>query len=135
VAVWSRRFLPLVVVAICAVTAAAAMGRTHSGPLTGTWSGYISGGGVKRQHIVIVVNAAETGGSWELSSSCRGPLTLDSISGGFHHYRRRLARGSTCAGGDVDCLERVGANLYDAVTARAGSAWDESGMLRRARSR
>ena len=39
--------------------------------------------------------------------------------------------GATCAGGDVDCLERVGANLYDAVTSHLGGAYDLSGALRR----
>jgi hypothetical protein len=136
--VWPRRLVPLLVVAICAVTAVAAVGRTHGGPLTGTWSGYITGqanSGVKRHHIVIVVNANETGGSWELSAMCHGPLTLDSISNGYHHYLRKLARGSTCGGGDIDCLKRAGANLYDAVTSHLGGAYDSSGTLRRVRSR
>jgi hypothetical protein len=136
--VWSRRLVPLLVAGICAVTAVSAVGRTHGGPLTGTWSGYITGqanSGVKRQRIVIVVNAKETGGSWELSATCHGPLTLDSISYGYHHYLRKLARGSTCAGGDVDCLKRAGANVYDAVTSHLGGAYDSSGTLRRVRSR
>lgn len=136
--VWSRRLVPLLVAAICALTAVAAVGRTHGGPLTGTWSGYITGegnSGVKRHHIVIVVNANETGGSWELSATCRGRLTLDSISNGYHHFLRKPVRGSTCAGGDVDCLKRVRAKVYDAVTSHFGGAYDSSGTLRRVRSR
>jgi hypothetical protein len=100
--------------------------------LTGTWSGYLTGGG-SRQRIVIVVNARETGGSWKLSASCYGPLKLDSISNGYHHYLRKRGRGATCAGGDIDCLRRVGANVYDAVTPRSGVAWGSSGTLRRVR--
>jgi hypothetical protein len=131
-----RRLLLLLVLAACAATPAAALGRgTHRGPLTGTWSGYIAGGGVRREHIVIVVNASETGGSWSLGATCRGPLTLDSISNGYHHYLRKLARGATCAGGDIDCLKRVGATVYDAVTSHRGGAYDEGGTLRRVRAR
>ncbi len=130
---WSRRLLPLLAVALCAVTTAAAVARTpHGGPLTGTWSGQITGGS-QRQRIVIVVNTRETGGSWKLGPSCYGPLRLDSISNGYHHYVRKRGRGATCAGGDIDCLRRAGANLYDAVTARRGGAYDVSGTLRRVR--
>src|ERR1700682_604029 len=100
---WLRRLLPLVVAAICAVAAATALASNHREPLTGTWSGVISGqpssgngGG-----IVIVVNARETGGSWRLSATCHGPLTLNTISNGYHHYLRKLAPGATCAGGDI----------------------------------
>ena len=90
---------------------------------------------MKRRHIVIVVNAKETGGSWKLSSRCHGPLTLDSISNGYHHYLRRLGPGATCAGGDVDCLKRAGANVYDAVTSHLGGEYDASGTLHRVRRR
>ena len=84
---------------------------------------------------MIVVNARETGGSWRLGATCHGPLTLNSISNGYHHYLRKLAPGAACAGGDVDCLKRVGANLYDAVTSHLGNADDLSGTLRPALSR
>ena len=106
-----------------------------SKPLAGTWSCTISGqpsSGIQGDRILIVVNARETGGSWRLSATCHGPLTLDSISGGYHHYLRKLAPGATCAGGDIDCLKRAGANLYDAVTSHLGSADDSSGTLRSA---
>lgn len=135
----ARRLVPLLAVAACLIAPAAALARSpHGGPLTGTWSGEIAGqpgSGVQRVHIVIVVNARETGGSWSISATCHGPLTLDSISGGYHHYRRKLAHGATCAGGDVDCLKRAGANVYDAVTSHLGGAYDAYGTLRRVRAR
>jgi hypothetical protein len=133
VLVWSRRLLPLVVAAICALTTVTATARTtRGGPLSGKWSGYIVGGG-KRQKIVVVVNSKETGGSWKLGPRCYGPLTLDSISNGYHHYLRKRGRGATCAGGDIDCLKRVGRNVYDAVTSRLGGAYNQDGTLRRVR--
>jgi hypothetical protein len=125
------------VLAGCAVTASGALGRTtHGGPLTGTWSGYIAGdpgSGVTRHHIVIVVNAKETGGTWKISAGCHGSLTLDSISNGYHHFLRKLAHGSTCAGCDIDCLKPAGANVYDSVTSHRGGEYDASGTLRRVR--
>ena len=122
----------LAVIAVCllAATGAGAFG-THGGPLTGTWSGWISGSAVKRRHIVIVVNRRETGGSWRINSTCHGSLTLDSISGGYHHYRRHAAPGSRCSGGDVDCLKRVGKNVDDAITSHLGGEYDAGGTLRR----
>jgi hypothetical protein len=136
--VWIRRLIPLALAAFLALAASVALGRpSHGGPLTGTWSGYIAGtpgSGVKREHIRIVVNARQTGGSWEISATCHGPLTLDSISNGYHHYLRKLARGATCSGGDIDCLKRAGADVYDAVTSHRGGAYDSSGTLRRVRS-
>jgi hypothetical protein len=104
----------------------------HGGTLAGTWTGLLTGSASSaRQHVLIVVNAAESAGTWELSTTCRGRLTLDSVSGGYHHYRRRLATGASCAAGDIDCLMRVGANLYDTVTPHPGGA-AVSGTLRRA---
>jgi hypothetical protein len=123
----------LIVVVLCAVATTAAVARTApGGPLTATWSGVIAGAGT-RQHIVIVVNAKETAGSWKLGAACYGPLKLDSISNGYHHFLRRRGRGARCSGGDIDCLKRVGANVYDAVTSRLGGGYDVSGMLHRAR--
>jgi hypothetical protein len=116
------------------VTATAALASNHSEPLAGTWAGEIAGqpsSGVRGDRIVIVVNASETGGSWKLSATCHGSLTLDNISSGYHHYLRKLVPGATCASGDVDCLKQVGANLYDAVTSHLGGAYDLSGTLRR----
>jgi hypothetical protein len=130
-----RALLVLVVAGTFAVTSAGALSSTNQGgPLTGTWSGFLTGApgsGLQRQHIRIVVNARQTGGSWRLSASCNGPLTLDSISNGYHHYLRKVARGSTCAGGDIDCLKRAGAGIYDAVTSHRGGEYDLTGTLRR----
>ena len=129
-----RRLVPLVTVATCAVIAAAAFAHpSNGGPLTGTWRGYIAGSGT-RQHMVIVVNANQSGGTWRLSAACHGPLTLESISNGYHHYLRRRGHGVTCATGDIDCLKRVGPNVYDAVTSHRGGAYDVSGTLHRVSS-
>jgi hypothetical protein len=134
VLVWIRRLVPLAIAVSVGVSAIVAVAKpSHSGRLTGTWSGYIAGtpgSGVTRRHIRVVVNARETGGSWRISAACDGPLTLESISNGYHHYLRKLARGATCAGGDVDCLKRVGADVYDAVTSHLGGEYDSSGTLR-----
>lgn len=128
----------LAISGVCAATAGGALSNaTHAGPLTGTWTGFIAGqvhGGIVRHRIRITVNARETGGSWRLSAACHGPLKLDSISNGYHHYRRELASGSTCGGGDIDCLKRVGADVYDAVTAHRGGQYDESGTLHRVKA-
>jgi hypothetical protein len=140
--------LSVVIVAVIAGTIAAA-GSTaaprmtgtaqssRSGVLTGTWTGVLSGsagGSIRRERITIVVNARESAGSWKVGPTCHGSLTLHSISGGYHHYRRRVASGASCLGGDTDCLMRSGANLYDSVTPRPGS-YSRSGTLRRVRSR
>ena len=116
------------------LSATATLAGNHREPLTGTWSGALIGqgaSGVGGDRIVIVVNAGENGGSWKLSPSCHGPLTLDGISSGYHHYLRTLVPGATCAGGDVDCLKPEGSNLFDAVTSHLGGAYDLSGTLRR----
>ena len=112
---------------------AAASPANHGGPLGGTWVGVLAGSSssVRRERIVIFVNATESAGTWKLSATCHGRLTLDSVSGGYHHYRRGLSPGVTCAGGDIDCLMRVGADLYDTVTPHPGGA-AVSGTLRRA---
>ncbi len=132
--VWIRR-LALVAIAASVVGSGVAFGRPIvRGPLTGTWNGYIAGGvgsGVARVRIRIAINARESGGSWRISPACHGPLTLESISNGYHHYLRKLARGATCAGGDVDCLKRVGRDLYDAVTSHISGEYDSAGTLHR----
>jgi hypothetical protein len=116
--------------------AAGATSGDNGGALAGTWAGVLTGpsGGVRDERIVIVVNADESAGAWKLSTTCHGRLTLDSVSGGYHHYRRRLSPAAACAGGDVDCLMRIGANLYDSVTPHPGGA-ALSGTLRRVRHR
>jgi hypothetical protein len=135
VSVWIRRLVVLVIALCVGAYASVAAGRPpRNGRLSGTWSGYVAGppgSQVQRHRIRIVVNARETGGSWRISATCHGPLTLDSISNGYHHYLRRLAPGATCAGGDVDCLKRMGADVYDAVTSHIGGEYDSGGTLRR----
>jgi len=116
------------------VTATTAAARAHREPLTGMWAGMLAGqpkSGARGVRIVIAVNAGETGGSWKIGATCQGPLALDGISYGYHHFLRKLVPGATCAGGDVDCLKQVGANLYDAVTSHLGGAYDLSGTLHR----
>jgi hypothetical protein len=135
---WIRRLALLGITVIVAASATAGVGEAApDGPLTGTWSGSIvgnPGSGIKPFDIRIVVNASETAGSWRISAKCRGPLTLQSISNGYHHYLRKLAPGATCAGGDVDCLKPAGANLYDSVTSHRGGEYDSAGTLRRVKT-
>ena len=133
--VLAKRLAVVVVIASGAIAVSVGAAVAHSGsrgPLTGHWSGYLSGSS-GRKHMVIVVNDAETGGNWWISAACHGPLTLDSISGGYHHFLRHTAAGSTCAGGDIDCVKRAGARLYDTVTAHEGGEYDTAGTLRRIR--
>jgi len=109
---------------------------SRSGVLTGTWRGTLSGsahGSIRRERILIAVNARESGGRWKVSSTCHGSLTLDSVSGGYHHYRRHVASGASCLGGDIDCLMRIGANMSDWVTPRTGG-YARGGTLHRVRT-
>jgi len=116
------------------VARTAQMGR--SGALSGTWAGTLSGsayGSIHRERILIVVNARESAGRWKVSPTCHGSLTLDSVSGGYHHYLRHVASGASCLGGDIDCLRRVGAKVSDWVTPRPG-ATALNGSLHRVRN-
>jgi hypothetical protein len=109
---------------------------SQSGVLTGTWRGTLSGsahGSIRRERILIVVNAHESAGRWKVSPTCHGSLTLDSVSNGYHHYRRRSASGASCLGGDIDCLMRIGANMSDWVTPRPGG-YARNGTLHRVRN-
>ena len=137
-----RRRAVLLAAVLCTVGTASAFAATtsrglarvsHRGSLSGNWVGYI-GSGASRQRMAITINARETAGTWRLSARCYGRLTLDSISDGYHHYRRHAASGVSCAGGDVDCLKPAGADLYDAVTSHLGGSWDTSGTLKRVRN-
>jgi hypothetical protein len=142
----TTRLLVVIAVVLVLATVAAgfaatpSMARTTrasgSGVLTGTWTGVLSGsagGRIRRQRITIVVNARQSGGSWKVSPTCHGSLSLESISGGSHHYRRRIASGASCRGGDIDCLWRTGVDVYDSVTPRPGG-YARSGTLRRVRN-
>ena len=115
-----------------ATVGSAATARAAHGPLTGKWTGVLTDG-THTERITMTVNGRETAGTWKVSASCHGTLTLDSISGGSHHYLRHVAAGSTCAGGDIDCLARTGTKVYDNVTPRP-DGWGRSGTLHRVRT-
>jgi hypothetical protein len=103
------------------------------GPLTGTWRGVLTGtvnGVTRHERITITIGGLQRAGTWKVGASCQGKLTLDSISGGSHHFRRHLAAGSTCAGGDIDCLWPYGTTVYDNVTPRP-NGWSRNGTLHR----
>jgi hypothetical protein len=128
-----RRLLVIVAV-LAGVTAASGSAAALHGPLTGTWTGVLTGtlNGVKKhERITITINGRQTAGTWKVGAKCQGKLTLDSVSNGYHHYLRHLASGSTCRGGDVDCLERVGAKVGDWITPRP-NGWNRHGTLHRA---
>lgn len=122
-----------VLAGVTATSSSAATRHAAHGPLTGTWTGVLTGtrnGATHTERVTIAVNGRQTGGTWKVGASCHGTLTLDSISNGYHHYLRHLAAGSTCAGGDVDCIERQGAKVFDTITPRP-NGWSRSGMLHR----
>jgi hypothetical protein len=132
-----RRLLVVaaVLAGVTAAVSSAATVRTPHGPLTGRWTGVLTGtvnGNTRHERITIVVNGRETRGTWKVGAKCYGTLTLDSISNGYHHYLRHVAAGSSCAGGDVDCLEREGAKVADWITPRP-NGWARNGMLHRVR--
>jgi hypothetical protein len=141
----ATRFFLVVVAVLVGATAAGfaakpSIARTarvsQLAQLTGTWKGTLSvsaGGSVRRERILIVVNARQSGGRWKVSLTCHGSLALDGVSGGSHHYRQRIAAGASCLGGDIDCLWRTGANVYDSVTPRPGG-YAFSGTLHRVRT-
>jgi hypothetical protein len=121
-----------VVAGLTATAGSAATPRAVHGPLTGTWKGVLSNG-ARSEHITLTIGGAEKFGTWKVSASCHGKLSLDSISGGSHHYLRHLASGSTCAGGDIDCLWPQGKTIYDNVTPRP-NGWSRNGTLHRVKT-
>jgi hypothetical protein len=123
-----RRVLVIAAV-IAGVTTSASSAATAHGPLSGTWRGVLRGSS-RQERITITINGAQNAGTWKVSASCHGKLTLDSISGGSHHYLRHLASGSTCHGGDIDCLWPHGTTVYDNITPRPGG-WSRDGTLHR----
>ncbi len=102
------------------------------GALTGTWKGVLTDG-TKKEPIILTIGSREVAGTWKVSASCHGKLSLDSISGGSHHFLRHLASGSTCKGGDIDCLWPQGTTIYDNVTPRTGG-WSRNGTLHRVKT-
>jgi hypothetical protein len=141
----ARLFLVIAAVLVGATGAAGAAATpsmastarvSRSGVLSGTWRGTLSGSANRRnrrERILIVVNAHESAGRWKVSPTCHGSLTLDSVSNGYHHYRRHVASGASCLGGDIDCLMRVGTNISDWVTPRPGG-YVRGGTLHRVRT-
>jgi hypothetical protein len=113
----ARYWVALLVISLAvALAATAAIASSSRDTLTGTWSGSIErgpGGSAHRQHVLIVVDRSERGGSWKVNRSCGGRLRLKDISNGYHHYIEELSAGATCLGGGIDCLKRIGAGLYD----------------------
>jgi hypothetical protein len=125
-----------VLVGLTATASSAATPRATHGPLTGTWKGTLTGsynGATRKEPLTITINGKQTAGTWKVSAGCHGTLTLDSISGGSHHYLRHLASGSTCHGGDIDCLWPYGKTICDNITPRA-NGWSRNGTLHRVKT-
>jgi hypothetical protein len=114
---WSwKALLALSVSVMLVFFVAAAQASSGAGPLTGRWSGSIKRGPYgtgHQQHLLIVVDASERGGSWEVGATCRGRLRLKDVSNGYHHYIEELSLGATCLGGGIDCLRLVGTHVED----------------------
>jgi len=108
---------------------------SQGGPLTGNWTGSVSGSGVNRPVLRIVITDSETGGSWAVSTSCHGALKLKDISNGYHHYTELLASGVTCQGGGVDCLKLEGSGLYDLFQPVPSEGYLADGTLHRIASK
>ena len=119
-------------VAVALITADAQASSTKN--LAGAWSGTLShamsGRRLDKVQIRIVIDAAQTGGSWYVNAKCQGPLRNDGISWGYHHYVEQLAKGSTCVGGAIDCLQRQGAKLFDDVTPPSTVSYTTSATLK-----
>ncbi len=107
----------------------AAAGSTR---IVGQWSGTMlpnTGSRVRAHRLTVVVDSGERAGTWRVSARCRGTLRLKDISDGYHHYTEIPARGTTCAGGGVDCLMRVGAHVLDEFVSRPGTNQNTTGNL------
>jgi hypothetical protein len=129
-----RRALVALLASQVLVAIVATGAYSSGGPLAGHWSGHMNprpGSKVRGHRLWLFVDASERGGSWRISTSCRGPLRLQNISNGYHHYVEGLAPGATCLGGGIDCIKRIGAGLYDTFQSHAGSEYDSDGTLRR----
>jgi hypothetical protein len=122
----------VVLAALTATASSAAAPVASRGPLTGTWKGVLTNG-TRKEPLTITIGGAEKAGTWKVSASCHGKLSLDSISGGSHHFLRHVAAGATCAGGDIDCLWTQGKSIYDNVTPRTGG-WSRNGTLHRVKT-
>jgi len=133
-----RRLLAVVLVlaGLTATASSAATSRSTQSSLSGAWTGVLTGtvnGVTQHERVTFTINSRQAAGTWKVSASCKGKLSLDSISGGSHHFLRHLASGSTCAGGDIDCLWPQGKTIYDNVTPRP-NGWSRNGILHRVRT-
>jgi hypothetical protein len=133
---------PVRVVVIVAALAALVFVVTGAGAAAGTtrivgrWTGIMkpdAGSHVRAHRLTVVVYGGERAGTWAVSARCRGTLRLHDISDGYHHYTEIAASGTNCAGGGVDCLKRVGAQVQDEFVSRPGTSQDTTGILRAAR--
>jgi hypothetical protein len=108
--------LATVVVAGLAVGAVVLTGLASAasgGPLGGTWKGYLQTTN-ERTSFQVTVNRNMKSGTWRTSASCSGPLRLDNISDGYHHYYRVVTRKDAgCAPAGIDCLKRQGGRVLD----------------------
>jgi hypothetical protein len=133
-----RRTVPIgaaIALALAVASTVEAAGRVS--PLAGRWTGTMhatsSAGGFSNYKYTIVVRTGGRGGSWRLNASCRGPLVLIGHRHGYARFREGLSPTATCLGGGVDQLERRGAKLYDSYQSHAGSKYNSTGTLHRAR--
>lgn len=101
---------------------------TASTKISGTWAGTIQGS--SSQKLTVEVNNGERKGTWSVSASCHGTLSLKNISNGFHHFNRVVASGATCDDAGVDCLKRDGSQLLDEYQSNGDTSWS-TGLLTR----
>jgi hypothetical protein len=129
---------PTVIALLVAVAAAAALviasvgAAAGSTRIVGQWSGMMrpnTGSKARTHRLTVVVFSGERAGAWRVSAGCRGTLRLKDISDGYHHYTEIPAPGTSCAGGGVDCLMRVGAHVLDEFVSRPGTSQNTTGNL------
>jgi hypothetical protein len=102
--------------------------KTPTG-LVGTWSGTLQSSG---EQLTLTVARREQKGTWKLSPTCYGTLSLESISNGYHHYNRIASPEASCTAGGVDCLWREGSRqVLDLYVPAEGA--ESSGLLARVR--
>ena len=133
---------PVRVAVLVAVVAALVFVVTGVGATAGTtrivgrWTGIMkpnTRSHARAHRLTVVVYSGERAGTWSVNARCRGTLRLHDISNGYHHYTEIAAAGTSCAGGGVDCLKRVGAQVVDEFVSRPGTDQNTTGTLRAAR--
>ncbi len=129
---WKALLALLGVMVVVPIVAASA--SSSSASLRGSWSGSIvraPGGKGSPKRLRLVIKASQRGGSWSVSARCRGSLKLKDISNGYHHYIEQLAPRATCLGGGIDCLKRVGADVYDEFQPQPRVTYFKAGTFKR----